>query len=113
MVTLRASVTPSGCSGRPAEAVLALPACRGARKACIACPATAPPDASPTSRRPWPFTPWEDLRTLAKRGYEGAVTTDHDQQAQAIASSSPIAFSKSDRVNSCCGVRRDGVTSRD
>jgi hypothetical protein len=26
----------------------------------------------------------EDLRTLAKRGYEGAVTTDHDQQAQVV-----------------------------
>jgi hypothetical protein len=25
-----------------------------------------------------------DLRTIAKRGYEGAVTTDHDQQAQAV-----------------------------
>jgi ABC-type sugar transport system substrate-binding protein len=26
----------------------------------------------------------DDLRTLAKRGYEGAVTTDPDQQAQAV-----------------------------
>jgi hypothetical protein len=26
----------------------------------------------------------EDLRAIAKRGYEGAVTTDHDQQAQAV-----------------------------
>ena len=26
----------------------------------------------------------DDLRTLAERGYEGAVTTDHDQQAQAV-----------------------------
>jgi hypothetical protein len=25
-----------------------------------------------------------DLRAIAKRGYEGAVTTDHDQQAQAV-----------------------------
>jgi hypothetical protein len=26
-----------------------------------------------------------DLRAIAKRGYEGAVTSDHDQQAQAVA----------------------------
>ena len=26
----------------------------------------------------------EDLRAIAKRGYEGAVTTDHDQRAQAV-----------------------------
>jgi hypothetical protein len=26
----------------------------------------------------------DDLRTIAKRGYEGSVTTDHDQQAQAV-----------------------------
>jgi hypothetical protein len=26
----------------------------------------------------------DDLRQIAKRGYEGAVTTDHDQQAQAV-----------------------------
>jgi hypothetical protein len=26
----------------------------------------------------------EELRAIAKRGYEGAVTTDHDQQAQAV-----------------------------
>jgi hypothetical protein len=26
-----------------------------------------------------------DLRTLAERGYEGAASTDHDQQAQAVA----------------------------
>ena len=26
----------------------------------------------------------EDLRAIAKRGYEGAVTTDIDQQAQAV-----------------------------
>jgi len=26
----------------------------------------------------------DDLRTLAKRGYEGAVTSDLDQQAQAV-----------------------------
>ena len=26
----------------------------------------------------------DDLRTLSERGYEGAVTTDHDQQAQAV-----------------------------
>jgi hypothetical protein len=25
-----------------------------------------------------------NLRTLAERGYEGSVTTDHDQQAQAV-----------------------------
>ena len=27
----------------------------------------------------------DDLRAIAKRGYEGAVTSDHDQQAQAVA----------------------------
>ena len=26
----------------------------------------------------------DDLRAIAKRGYEDAVTTDHDQQAQAV-----------------------------
>jgi hypothetical protein len=26
----------------------------------------------------------DDVRQIAKRGYEGAVTTDHDQQAQAV-----------------------------
>jgi hypothetical protein len=26
----------------------------------------------------------DDLRTIAKRGYEGAVTTDLDRQAQAV-----------------------------
>jgi hypothetical protein len=26
----------------------------------------------------------EELRAIAKRGYEGSVTTDHDQQAQAV-----------------------------
>jgi hypothetical protein len=26
----------------------------------------------------------DDLCAIAKRGYEGAVTTDHDQQAQAV-----------------------------
>ena len=25
-----------------------------------------------------------DLRAIAERGYEGALTTDHDQQAQAV-----------------------------
>ena len=26
----------------------------------------------------------DDLRAIARRGYEGAVTTGHDQQAQAV-----------------------------
>ena len=26
----------------------------------------------------------DDLRTLGERGYEGAASTDHDQQAQAV-----------------------------
>jgi hypothetical protein len=26
----------------------------------------------------------DDLRAIAKRGYEGAVTSDHDQQAKAV-----------------------------
>jgi hypothetical protein len=27
----------------------------------------------------------DDLRAIANRGYEGAVTSDHDQQGQAVA----------------------------
>ena len=53
----------------------------------------------------------DDLRAIAKRGYEGAVSTDHDQQAQAVGRST--RFCKSDRVNPRYGARRDGVTSRD
>jgi hypothetical protein len=34
-------------------------------------------NSAPRSREYGPFT-------AAKRGYEGAVTTDHDQQAQAV-----------------------------
>ena len=39
----------------------------------------------------------DDLRAIAKRGYEGAATTDHDQQAQAVGRFSPTRFCKSDR----------------
>jgi hypothetical protein len=31
----------------------------------------------------------DDLRVIAEHGYEGAASTDHDQRAQASASSSP------------------------
>jgi hypothetical protein len=41
----------------------------------------------------------DDLRAIAKRGCEGSVTTDHDQQAQAVGLFSPMRFCKSDRVN--------------
>jgi hypothetical protein len=53
------------------------------------------------------------LRESARRAtYEGAVTTDHDQQAQAVGLSSAMSFCKSDRVNRRSNVSRDGVTSR-
>ena len=54
-----------------------------------------------------------DLRQIAEVGYEGAVSSDHDQQAQAVGLFLPMRFCKSDRVNSCCRVTRDSVTSRD
>jgi len=38
-----------------------------------------------------------DLRAIAKRGYEGAVTTDHDQQAQAVGPFPLTLLCKSDR----------------
>ena len=42
----------------------------------------------------------DDLRAIAKRGYEGAVTTDHDQQAQAVSLFLNDTHScKSDRLN--------------
>jgi hypothetical protein len=41
----------------------------------------------------------DDLRAIAERGYEGAVTTDHDQQRKLSACSSATLFCKSDRVN--------------
>jgi hypothetical protein len=34
----------------------------------------------------------KDLRTLAERGYEGAASTHHDQQAQAVGYSSTTRF---------------------
>jgi hypothetical protein len=40
----------------------------------------------------------DDLRAIAKRGYEDAVTTDHDQQAQAVATA--------------CGRSRDCLRAR-
>jgi hypothetical protein len=40
----------------------------------------------------------DDLRAIAKRGYEGAVTTDLDQLS---AYSSPTLFCKSDRLDHC------------
>jgi hypothetical protein len=42
----------------------------------------------------------DDLRAIAKRGYEGALTTDLDQQAQAVGLLlSDKRSCKSDRVN--------------
>jgi hypothetical protein len=43
----------------------------------------------------------DDLRAIAKRGYEGAVTTDLDQQAQGVGLSSTTLFCKSDRLDHC------------
>ena len=42
----------------------------------------------------------DDLRAIAKRGYEGALTTDHDQQAQAVGLFLRY-FCKSDRLEHC------------
>jgi hypothetical protein len=42
----------------------------------------------------------DDLRAIAKRGYEGAVTTDYDQQAQTVGLFLTDAlFCESERVN--------------
>ena len=43
----------------------------------------------------------DDLRAIAKRGYEGAVTSDLDQQAQAVGLFRNDAFCKSDRLDHC------------
>jgi hypothetical protein len=54
----------------------------------------------------------DDLRVIAKRGYEGSVTTDHISRRKLSACSSTMSFCKSDRVNRRSNVSRDGVTSR-
>jgi hypothetical protein len=42
-------------------------------------------DSRTTGMRSWTSaTKSGDLRALAERGYEGAASTDHDQQAQAV-----------------------------
>jgi hypothetical protein len=43
----------------------------------------------------------DDLRAIAKHGYEGAVTTDHDQQAQAVGLFVRMSLCKSDRLDHC------------
>ena len=48
----------------------------------------------------------DDLHTLAERGYEGALTTDHDQQAQAVGLFLRY-FCKSDRLGACPSNRFD------
>jgi hypothetical protein len=55
----------------------------------------------------------DDLRAIGKRGYEGAVTTDHDQQAQAVSLFLTERFCKSDRVNQPLQRQMVTVTSRD
>jgi hypothetical protein len=55
----------------------------------------------------------DDLRALAERGYEGAASTDHDQQAQAIGlflTDSLLEIGPSEILLWC---HSDGVTSRD
>ena len=51
----------------------------------------------------------DDLRAIAKRGYEGAVTTDHDQQAQAVGLFLTDALLQSDGVNQ--PLQRQTVTA--
>jgi hypothetical protein len=41
----------------------------------------------------------DDLRAIAKRSYEGAVTTDHDRRLKLSAFSSTTLFCKSDRLD--------------
>jgi hypothetical protein len=53
----------------------------------------------------------DDLRQIALAGYEGAASTDHDQQARPSACFSATRSCKSDSCR--YSVRRDGVTSRD
>ena len=43
----------------------------------------------------------DDLHAIAKRGYGGAVTTDHDQQAQAVGLLLNDALLQSDRLDHC------------
>jgi len=54
-----------------------------------------------------------DLQGIAQRGYEGAASTATISRRKLSACSSPIAFSKSGRPDSCHSVSRDVVTSRD
>jgi hypothetical protein len=42
----------------------------------------------------------DDLQAIAERGYEGAASTDHDQQAQAVGLFLSDAR-KSDRLDHC------------
>ena len=48
----------------------------------------------------------DDLRVIAEHGYEGAASTDADQQAKPSVSSSTMAFSKSGRPDHCHRVGR-------
>ena len=48
----------------------------------------------------------DDLREIARAGYEGALTTDHDQQAQAVGLSA-TRFYQSDGANLPSRTRND------
>ena len=54
----------------------------------------------------------DDLRTLAERGYEGAASTDADQQAQAVGLFLNDSLLEIWPTGSVSHVSRDGVTSR-
>jgi hypothetical protein len=54
----------------------------------------------------------DDLRAIAKRGYEGSATTTTISRRKLSACFSAMSFCKSDRVNRRFNVSRDGVTSR-
>jgi hypothetical protein len=54
----------------------------------------------------------DDLRAIAKRGYEGAVTTDHDQQAQAVGLFLNDADEQAGRFNKGLGDQICGRATR-
>jgi transcriptional antiterminator len=47
----------------------------------------------------------DDLRVIAKHGYGGAISTDHEQQAQAVGLFLSDALLQTDRVNRRSNVR--------
>jgi hypothetical protein len=59
----------------------------------------------------------DNLRVIAKHGYEGALTTDHEQQAQAVSCERsaklapyPVTFSSAEGIG--CLDRRAGAIDR-